>query len=77
MRDLLIGAVPPYAFTHWLYIAVPIVAGAVLFYFHPQFSRLRRTVLILDAAGLGLFTATGALSARDAGVPASGPRSSA
>jgi uncharacterized membrane protein YeiH len=72
VRDLLIGAIPPFAFTHWIYIAVPIVASAILFYFHPQFGRLRRTVLVLDAAGLGLFTATGALTARAAGVPAVG-----
>ncbi len=72
MRDLLIGAVPTYAFTHWPYIAVPIMASAVLFCFHPQFSRLRWTVLTLDAAGLGLFTATGALRAHDAGVPPAG-----
>jgi uncharacterized membrane protein YeiH len=71
-RDLLIGAIPPYAFTHWLYIAVPIAASGILFFSHPQFSRLRRTVLVLDAAGLGLFTATGALRAHDVGVPALG-----
>lgn len=71
-RDLLIGAVPPYAFTHWLYLAVAVVAAAMLFWLHPQFSRLRRTVLVLDAAGLGLFTATGTLTARAAGVPVVG-----
>lgn len=69
LRDLLIGAIPPYALAHWLYLVVPIAAGALLFYFHPQFSRLRRTVLVLDAAGLGLFTATGTLQARDLGLP--------
>jgi uncharacterized membrane protein YeiH len=69
LRDLLIGAVPPYALTHWLYLVVPVLAGGLLFYFHPQFGRLRRTVLVLDAAGLGLFTATGTLRARDLAVP--------
>jgi uncharacterized membrane protein YeiH len=72
LRDVLIGAIPPYALTHWLYLAVPIVASGLLFYFHPQFGRLRRSVLVLDAAGLGLFTATGTLRARDMGVPLAG-----
>src|SRR6185437_9630665 len=36
---------------------------------HPQLNRLRRIVLLLDAAGLGLFTVTGTLKALDAGVP--------
>jgi len=69
IRDLLIGAIPPYALTHWPYIVVAVAASLLLFWFHPQFDRLRRTVLVLDAAGLGLFTATGTLLARDAGLP--------
>jgi uncharacterized membrane protein YeiH len=43
-----------------------------VFYLHPQLSRLRRTVLLLDAAGLGLFTVAGTLKALEAGVPAVG-----
>ena len=71
-RDLLIGAVPPYAFTHWPYLTVAVGASILLFWLHPQFNRLRRTVLVLDAAGLGLFTATGTLTARAAGLPVVG-----
>ena len=72
VRDLLIGAVPPYAFLHWPYVAVAVGASILLFWFHPQFDRQRRIVLVLDAAGLGLFTATGTLRAHDAGVPVVG-----
>ncbi len=72
VRDLLIGAIPPYAFTHWPYLVVAVLASALLFALHPQFDRLRRGVLIFDAAGLGLFSATGTLRARDAGVPVIG-----
>lgn len=72
LRDLLIGEIPPFALIHWPYLAAPIAAGALLFYLHPQFGRLRRSVLVLDAAGLGLFTATGTLRARDMGVPLAG-----
>src|ERR1700753_407726 len=51
-RDWLSGAAPPYAFTHWAYLVVAVLAALLLFWLHPQFSRLRRTVLVLDAAGL-------------------------
>jgi uncharacterized membrane protein YeiH len=46
MRDLLIGAVPPYALTHWLYLVIAVFAAILLFWLHPQFNRLRRTVLV-------------------------------
>lgn len=72
IRDLLLGAVPPYALTHWAYLVVAVLAATLLFWLHPQFNRLRRTVLVLDAAGLGLFTVTGTLKALDARVPALG-----
>ena len=72
VRDLLLGAVPPYALTHWVYLVVAVLAAILLFRLHPQFNRLRRTVLVLDAAGLGLFTVTGTLKALDARVPALG-----
>jgi uncharacterized membrane protein YeiH len=72
LRDLVIGAVPPLAFADWRYAVVAVVASMAVFWLHPQLNRLRRTVLVLDAAGLGLFTVTGTLKALDAGVPAVG-----
>lgn len=69
LRDLVIGAVPPLAFADWRYAVTAVVASIAVFRFHPQLNRLRRTVLLLDAAGLGLFTATGTLKALGAGVP--------
>jgi len=69
VRDLLVGRIPPYAFLHWPYVAVAVGAAVLLFWFHPHFGRLRRSMLVLDAAGLGLFTATGTLLAHDVGVP--------
>jgi uncharacterized membrane protein YeiH len=72
LRDLVIGAVPPLAFADWRYAVVAVLASVAVFRLHPQLSRLRRTVLLLDAAGLGLFTVTGTLKALDAGVPAVG-----
>src|SRR5246127_1776535 len=59
-RDLLIGAVPPAAINDWRYIAVSLAAGAVTFVWYPNVRRLRPVVLLLDAAGLGLFAVAGA-----------------
>jgi uncharacterized membrane protein YeiH len=72
LRDTLLGADPPAALRHWPYLAVPAVAGVVVFCWHPQVSRLRRMVLLADAAGLGLFTVTGTRQALDAGLGAAG-----
>jgi uncharacterized membrane protein YeiH len=69
LRDLVIGAVPPLAFADWRYAVTAVLASIAVFWLHPQLNRLRRTVLLLDAAGLGLFTVTGTLKALDAGVP--------
>ncbi|WP_433368574.1 trimeric intracellular cation channel family protein [Actinoplanes sp. CA-142083] len=69
LRDLVIGAVPPLAFADWRYPVTAVIASVAVFWLHPQLSRLRRTVLLLDAAGLGLFTVTGTLKALDANVP--------
>src|SRR6187551_3177510 len=69
LRDLVIDAVPPLAFADWRYAVTAILASIAVFWLHPQLSRLRRTVLLLDAAGLGLFTVTGTLKALHDGVP--------
>lgn len=65
----MIDAVPPLAFADWRYAITATITSVAVFWLHPQFSRLRRTVLVLDAAGLGLFTVTGTLKALNAGVP--------
>jgi uncharacterized membrane protein YeiH len=72
IRDLAIDKVPPLAFGDWRYSVTAAVTSVVVFFSHPHLERIRRTVLTLDAAGLGLFTATGTLAALKAGVPAVG-----
>jgi uncharacterized membrane protein YeiH len=72
LRDLTIGAVPPLAFADWRYAVTAVLASVAVFWLHPRLNRVRRTVLVLDAAGLGLFTATGTAKALAAGVPAVG-----
>jgi uncharacterized membrane protein YeiH len=63
LRDVLLGAEPPPAIQDWRYIAVTLLAGLVTFRWSPLISRLRSSVLVLDAAGLGLFAVSGTLKA--------------
>jgi len=63
-RDLLIG-IPPQTFRDWRYLAVAGGAGLVTFLAHPALERLERPILVLDAAGLALFSVTGASTALD------------
>jgi len=63
MRDLLIGAVPPVGIRDWRYIAAALTAGLVFFVWDSAIVQLRTTILLLDAAGLGLFAVTGTLKA--------------
>jgi uncharacterized membrane protein YeiH len=62
-RDVLIGAVPPPAVSDWRYIAVPVLAGLLTFFWSPLVNRLRSPVLLFDAAGLALFAVSGAQKA--------------
>ena len=68
-RDLLIG-VPPATFRDWRYLAAVGAAGLVCFFGRPALERYQRSVLVLDAFGLGLFCVTGATKALDFGVGA-------
>jgi uncharacterized membrane protein YeiH len=72
LRDTLIGSTPPSALRDWLFLAVPAGAGLIVFYWHPQVERAMRMVLVLDAAGLGLFTATGTRLALNAHLSIAG-----
>jgi uncharacterized membrane protein YeiH len=65
LRDLIIGDIPPAAFTNLNYLVIPLIAAVVTFFAHPVVQRLTFTVLVFDAAGLGLFCVTGTLKALD------------
>ena len=70
IRDLLLGITPPATFTDARYLVVPVVCGVFVFYVHPTITRLQKPLLVLDAAGLGLFAVAGAQKALNAGVNA-------
>ncbi|MDH6219444.1 trimeric intracellular cation channel family protein [Streptomyces pseudovenezuelae] len=67
-RDLMIGAVPPAAFTDLGYFSTPLLAALLVFFLHPQVERIQLGVNIFDAAGLGLFCVTGTTKAYDYGL---------
>ena len=68
LRDVLIGATPPAALADWRYLLVPVGAGLITFWFHPALGRAERAIMLLDAAGLGLFCVTGAVKALGFGL---------
>ncbi|KAA5830038.1 trimeric intracellular cation channel family protein [Saccharopolyspora hirsuta] len=67
-RDLVIGAVPPVAFTDLSYFTTPLVAAVVVFFWHPRLARIRRFVLFFDAIGLGVFCVAGSIKALNFGM---------
>ncbi|WP_069815107.1 trimeric intracellular cation channel family protein [Streptomyces sp. TP-A0874] len=68
VRDLIIGAVPPAAFTDPGYFLPTLVAAALVFFLHPQVERINRAVAVFDAAGLGLFCVVGSVKAYEYGL---------
>lgn len=67
-RDLVIGAVPPAAFTDLGYFLTPLLAALLVFFLHPVVERTQMAVNVFDAAGLGLFCVTGTTKAYDYGL---------
>ncbi|MFP1627879.1 trimeric intracellular cation channel family protein [Streptomyces sp. 5K101] len=68
LRDLIIGAVPPAAFTDLGYFVMPLVATVIVFFLHPHVERIQAGVNVFDAAGLGLFCVSGATKAYEYGL---------
>lgn len=74
IRDLVIGAVPPVAFTDVSYFWIPLLATGLTFFAHGQINRLNAAVLVFDAAGLAVFCISGTAKALNYGL---GPVSAA
>ncbi|TDE32914.1 trimeric intracellular cation channel family protein [Nonomuraea mesophila] len=67
VRDLILN-VRPAAFQSVGYVVVPLVATVIVFYWHPHVARVMPVILVLDAAGLGLFCAVGTDKAMEYGL---------
>ena len=59
LRDLLIGAIPPATMQDERYLITALASGLFAFFFHPFINRLVKPVMVLDAAGLGIFAVAG------------------
>jgi len=59
VRDLMIGAVPPATFRDERYLWSALLSGVVAFFGHRWIERVSRPVMVLDAAGLGIFAVAG------------------
>ncbi|MEO3885148.1 trimeric intracellular cation channel family protein [Nonomuraea sp. B5E05] len=67
VRDLILN-VRPAAFQSVGYVLVPLVATAIVFYWHPHVTKVMPVILVLDAAGLGLFCSVGTAKAMEYGL---------
>lgn len=67
-RDVIIGAIPPAAFTDLGYFLTPLIAAGLVFFLHPHVERIQVGVNVFDAAGLGLFCVAGTVKAYDYGL---------
>jgi uncharacterized membrane protein YeiH len=72
LRDVLMDRRPFFwvEHAHWLWALLALCVGAMLFLRARHFALTERAMLWPDALGLGLFTASGAQIAADAGMPA-------
>ena len=68
LRDVLIGDTPPVGIASWRLVATALAAGVVIFFFHPGLERMRRAVVVLDAAALALFVLQGTSKALGLGA---------
>ena len=68
LRDVLLGINPPTSVENYGNALTATIASLLVFAFHPAFTKLRKSILVLDAFGMGLFAATGASIAVDVGV---------
>lgn len=68
IRDIIINAGPPIAFTNPAYLAPPLLAAMLVYFLFSSVQRFTSLLTLFDAGGLALFCITGTLKALTAGV---------
>ncbi len=68
IRDIIINAGPPAAFTNPAYLAPPLLATVLVYFLFSSVQRFTSLLILFDAGGLALFCITGTLKALDAGM---------
>ncbi|NMM99633.1 hypothetical protein G1C96_0211 [Bifidobacterium sp. DSM 109958] len=63
VRDVLLGDLPPVGITDKGYILTCLVSGLIVAVAHPEIRRMRWTMDVIDALGLGLFAVNGTAKA--------------
>ena len=71
-RDVLVGDTPPLALRDWRYLAAAMLATVAVLLWQRGIGRASAILIVLDAAGLGLFSVTGTLKALALGVEPAG-----
>jgi uncharacterized membrane protein YeiH len=67
IRDVCIGAIPPVGLADWRYLALALVASALVMVAYPLAQRLDHPVQMFDALGLSFFAVFGAHKALEHG----------
>lgn len=68
IRDIIIGAGPPVAFTNPVYLLPPLLAAVLVYFLFSSVQRYTSLLTLFDAGGLALFCITGTLKALTAGM---------
>lgn len=59
IRDVLVGRIPPFIFIDYNYIGISLLSALFVFFFYRKVEKGMKTLLIMDAMGLGVFTVIG------------------
>ena len=68
IRDIVINAGPPAAFTNPVYLLPPLLAAGLVYFLFSSIQRFTSLLTLFDAGGLALFCITGTLKALAAGM---------
>lgn len=63
VRDVMLGALPPVGITDKGFVLTTLFSGIIVVVAHPEITKLKWTMTVIDALGLGLFAVNGTAKA--------------